>query len=118
VVSGPEEMAVEAVRRLEVIADTYLSVNTPVQHSLPGLFAPRAEIQGQVLGRLVVNKLRIQQSAGSEGPCRCLPIEGGWSAVLQIPRTRSDEEWALLLLQEERVVTHPGYFFDFPTEGQ
>ena len=116
-VSGPAEAAAEAMRRLEVIADTFLSVNTPVQNALPGLLDLRPAIQARVHERLTVNKLRIDRSAGSDGPCRCLPIEGGWSAILQVPRTRSDEEWALMLLEEEQVVTHPGYFFDFPTEG-
>lgn len=116
-VSGPEAMAAEAMRRLEVIADTFLSVNTPVQNALPGLLTLRRGIQAQVLERLVVNKLRIERSAGSNGPCRCLPIDGGWSAILQVPRTRNDEEWALMLAEEEQVVTHPGYLFDFPSEG-
>ena len=116
-VSGAEGAAAEAMRRLEVIADTFLSVNTPVQNALPGLLALRPRIQAQVRERLAINSRQIVRSAGSEGPCRCLPIEGGWSAILQVPRTRSDEEWALHLLAEELVVTHPGYFFDFPSEG-
>lgn len=115
-VTGPASEADEAMRRLELIADTFLSVNTPVQHALPGLLSLRGGIQAQVIERLVVNKLRIQAAAAG-GACRCLPVEGGWSAILQVPRTRSDEEWALLLLEEDHVLVHPGYFFDFPSEG-
>ena len=117
VVGGPEAEADEATRRLEMIADTFLSVNTPVQNALPGLLALRPAIQAQVIERLTSNRRYLSTTIGEDGPCRCLPTEGGWSAILQVPRTRSDEEWALTLLEQDQVMTHPGYFFDFPTEG-
>jgi hypothetical protein len=117
-VSGPPASTAEAAARLEVIADTYLSVNTPVQVALPALLAMRDSIQAPVLARISGN-LRLLGEAFPPGhPAGPLPVEGGWSAILRVPSTRSDEDWALHLLEEEGVLVHPGYLFDFPTEGR
>ena len=115
-VSGPEPQASEALRRLELIADTYLSVNTPAQSSLPELLARREEIQKMVLDRLTRNRAYLMQETGGPGACRCLPVEGGWYAILEVPRIVSDEQWALDFLEKDRVIVHPGYFFDLPGE--
>jgi hypothetical protein len=117
-VSGPTGDCEEAMRRLEVIADTFLSVNTPAQTAAGDLLALRSRIQPQIVKRLADNRARLEAAAAQCAACRCLPAEGGWYAILEVPRTLSDEQWALLLLQEEGILTHPGYLFDFPSEGR
>jgi alanine-synthesizing transaminase len=116
-VSGSPATVEEAMHRLEIIADTFLSVGTPVQAALPSLLALRAGIQKEVLERVAGNRRTLEEMAAAHPACRCLPAEGGWSSVLQVPRTRSDEQWALELLEQDGVLVHPGYFFDFPGEG-
>jgi alanine-synthesizing transaminase len=112
--SGPGHPA--AMEALELIADTYLSVSTPVQVALPALLRAGAAIRTQISQRTSANleDLRgvLEGSAGN-----VLNAEGGWYAVVQVPRTRSEEDWALGLLEEQNVVVQPGYFFDFESEA-
>jgi len=115
--SGPEALVTEALERLEVIADTYLSVNTPVQAALGDLLALRPAIQKRVRARLDANRAAASVFAPPH-PARVLPSQGGWSIILRVPATRHDEEWALLLLEEDGVLVQPGYFYDFPSEGR
>jgi alanine-synthesizing transaminase len=103
----------EAVRRLELIADTYLSVSTPVQIAAPELLAVRGPFQRALQARLTENRAALAAARGPGAPWDVLRSEGGWSQVLSVPRSRSEEEWALALL-EAGVLVHPGYFFDFP----
>ena len=103
----------DALARLELIADTYLSVSTPVQLAAPGLIASRGPFQRAVRDRLAANRAALAAARAPGDPWDVLRSEGGWSAVLSVPRTRTEEEWALLLL-EAGVLVHPGYFFDFP----
>ena len=103
----------EALRKLELIADTYLSVSTPVQLAAPALLAGRHEFQRELRARLAVNLAALLAARAPDAPWSVLPSEGGWSAILAVPRARSEEEWALALL-ERGVLVHPGYFFDFP----
>lgn len=115
-VGGPEALVEKALRRLEVIADTYLSVSTPVQWALPRLLAAGADMQQSIRNRVQANRdLATAQTAGS--PCSLMPSEGGWSGVLHVPALQSSEEWALELLAHEGVLVHPGYFYDFPREA-
>jgi hypothetical protein len=116
VISGPKEERQEARSRLEFIADTYLSVNTPVQNAVARWMAFRGEIQAQVLKRVRGNLLFLEQQT-KNSPCDVLDVEGGWYAVVQVPTTLTEEEWALSLLEEENVLVHPGYFFDFDREA-
>jgi aspartate/methionine/tyrosine aminotransferase len=116
--SGPAGVRDEALARLEVVADTYLSVNTPVQQALGDLMALRITVQAPVRARLAANRGLLDEALRPPHPARALPCEGGWSAVLRVPATRSDEEWALALLEEDGVLVHPGFFFDFTTEGR
>jgi alanine-synthesizing transaminase len=118
VAAGPEAMRAEALARLEVIADTYLSVNTPVQAALPELLALRPAIQAPVMARLRSGRSAIGRCLAPPHPAHLLPSEGGWSAVLRVPATRSDEAWAVTLLEEDGVLVQPGYFYDFPSEGR
>lgn len=116
VTNGPDEWRQPALERLELIADTFLSVNTPVQCALPEWFRLRARIQAQILERVRDNDAWLK-SAVQESPCRLLPVEAGWSAPVEVPRFFSEEEWTLRLLAEEGVLVHPGYFFDFHREA-
>ena len=115
--SGPQDLARAALARLEVIADTYLSVGTPVQRALPALLAGRAEIQGRVLARLRANRKALGDWLAARGPVEALQAEGGWYAVLRLRGVRDEEAWAVDLLEKDGVVVHPGYLFDFAEAG-
>ena len=117
VTSGPQEVAVAAMGRLEVIADTYLSLNAPVQWAVPALLEQREDIQRQLLERVKANLAELDRQLAGQKACQRLEVEGGWYAVLRVPVTRSDEELAIELLREKAVVVHPGHFFDFPSDG-
>lgn len=115
ILSGPAEAAALARERLEVIADTYLSVNTPVQNALERWFPLKEQIQGQIKERLR-NNLDFLVKEISSANCQLLTPQGGWYAVLKIPGLKGEEELVLKLLSEDHVFVHPGYFFDFPEE--
>jgi len=117
VTGGTPELAREALARLEVIADTYLSVNTQVQLALPAFLAQRDEIQRQVKERVAANLAELDRQLATQKLVRRLEVEGGWYAVLRVPATHSDEDLAIALLDEQSVVVHPGHFYDFPGEG-
>jgi aspartate/methionine/tyrosine aminotransferase len=112
VVSGPGEEVDRARSLLELVADTYLSVATPVQLAAGRLLEARHSFQRRVLERVEANRRALGRVRSPEAPWDVLPAEGGWSAVLSVPRTRSEDEWVLALL-EAGVLVHPGYFFDF-----
>jgi len=115
--AGPEALVTEALARLEIIADTYLSVSTPVQHAAPALIEAGRARRALVHARVEQNLAALGRLAAAHPACRVLPVGGGWSAVVQVPATRSEEELVLALLEEDRVLVHPGYFFDFPREA-
>ena len=112
VASGPG--ADEQVARLELIADTYLGVGTPVQLAAGALLGTRHAFQRGLRERLEQNLRALLSARGPLAAWDVLPAEGGWSAILSVPRSRTEEEWALSLL-ERGVLVHPGYFFDFPS---
>jgi len=115
VVTGPADLQREASDRLEIIADTFLSVNTPVQNALAHWLGKGAGIATQILERVKRNRaLAISLTAGSS--CHVLAAEGGWYLILQVPPQFSEEELVLSLLKEDGVYVHPGYFFDFDDE--
>ena len=105
-----------ALDRLDFIADTFLSVGAPVQHAAAQWLSRRAEIQACIRQRTREN-LETLQGLPAASPVRLLDVEGGWNATLEIPRLMSEEDWTLSLLDEENVLVHPGYFFDFPREA-
>jgi len=107
----------EAMGRLEFIADTYLSVSTPVQWAAAGLLALRESIQTQIHARVRRNLQTLQARFGPESPMRALNVEGGWYAIIQVPRVRSEEEWTLDLLDRNHVLVQPGFFYDFEAEA-
>jgi len=117
VASGPEEVVGEAMARLEVIADTYLSMNAPIQWATPVLFEQRENIQQQLLARVKRNLGELDRQLAGQKACQRLNVEGGWYAVLRVPVTRSDEELAVELLERKSVLVHPGHFYDFPRDG-
>jgi alanine-synthesizing transaminase len=117
VTSGPNELAASARERLEMIADTYLSLSTPLQLATPRLLEQRQVISRQLLQRIAGNLAELDSKLERQKSCRCLQIEGGWYAVLRMPVTRSDEELAVELLERESVFVHPGHFYDFPGDG-
>ena len=116
VVSGPEGERTAAYSRLELIADTYLSVATPVQCAAAALIETRVSIQDQIRRRTTANLAALRDRIKSTA-FGLLDVEGGWYAILQAPRIRSEEEWALELLRRENVLVQPGYFYDFDREA-
>jgi alanine-synthesizing transaminase len=117
VTSGPQHEVNEALARLEVIADTYLSLNAPVQWAIPALLEQRKSIQRQLLERVRTNLSELDRQLTTQKACSRLQVEGGWNAVLRVPATRTDEELAIKLLREKQVLVHPGHFYDFPSDG-
>ncbi|MCU1340013.1 MAG: aminotransferase [Bryobacterales bacterium] len=114
VASGPHSD--QALDALELIADTYLSVSTPVQVALPRLLALSNGILRQIRQRTASNLARLRDALYGSA-ATLLRTEGGWYAVLQVPRTRTEEEWTLKLLDESGILVQPGFFFDFESEA-
>ena len=118
VANGPPEMVSAALERADVIADTYLSVATPVQQAASRLLKLAKPIQGRILERIRQNLRSLDSRLAEKGsPCSRLRAEAGWYAVLRIPNIRSDEEWAVELLEQDGVYVHPGRLFDFAEGG-
>ena len=115
--SGPAAEVKEAMARLEVIADTYLSMNAPIQWATPVLLQQRKNIQTQLLDRVRGNLAELDGQLKGQRACQRLHVEGGWYAILRVPITKSDEDLAIDLLREKSVLVHPGHFYDFPTDG-
>lgn len=117
ITSGPQRIKSQALARLEVIADTYLSMNAPVQAAMPAFLEQRQAFQKQLLARAMKNLVELDRQIALQKVCSRLMVEGGWYGVLQIPATRPDEELAVRLLERQGVYVHPGHFYDFPTDG-
>jgi aspartate/methionine/tyrosine aminotransferase len=117
IVSGPQKWKSEALARLEVIADTFLSVNAPVQLAMPGFLEQRHSFQEQVMSRMRRNLAELDRQLAEQKAVSRLKVEGGWCLVLRVPATRSDEDLAIELLATQGVSVHPGHFFDFPSTG-
>ncbi len=116
-VSGPQPWKSEALARLEVIADAYLSVNTPVQLAMPRFLEQRHAFQQQVISRVQRNLAELDRQLAARKAISRLTVEGGWCAVLRVPVMRSDEDLALELLTSKGVYVHPGHFYDFACDG-
>ena len=117
IVDGPEPLKAQALERLEVIADTYLSMNAPIQWAMPALLRQRRGFQEQLLWRVRANLAELDKQLAAQESCNRLEVEAGWNAVVRVPATRSDEELALELLAAKGVYLHPGHFYDFPSRG-
>lgn len=116
-ISGPPPEVTPAMQRLEVIADTYLSLNAPVQLAAPVLLDQRKTIQPQLMQRVRANLAELDRQLASQKSCTRLEVRGGWYAVLRIPITQSDEDFSIELLQRSGVLIHPGHFYDFASDG-
>jgi aspartate/methionine/tyrosine aminotransferase len=116
-VSGPPTMKTDALARLEVIADTYLSMSAPVQLAVPAMLEERHNIQAQLMQRIRENLGELDAQLATQKLCHRLEVEGGWYAVLRVPATGPDEELAIALMQEKEVLVQPGHFYDFAADG-
>lgn len=114
--TGPAALRGAALERLEVVCDTYLSVSTPVQVAAAELLQRGADVRTQIAGRVRANYLWLQNAAAGTA-CSVLRTQGGWSAVLRVPTLESEEDLVVDLLNNDGVLVHPGYFFDFPRES-
>lgn len=114
---GPSTKVDEALAAYEVIADTYLSVSTPVQAAAPDLIEHGTAIRAQILTRVRRNLEALRTLAATHPAVNVLRIEGGWSAVIQVPQIHSEDALVLELLDKDDVLVHPGYFFDFDREA-
>jgi alanine-synthesizing transaminase len=117
VTSGPVEKKQEALARLEVIADTYLSMNAPLQLAVPVLLEQRKSIQTLLLDRVRANLQELDRQLERQKACERLSVEGGWYVVLRVPALQSDEDLAIDLLRKVAVLVHPGHFYDFSSDG-
>jgi hypothetical protein len=116
VASGPAKLRAEAMEKLEWIADTYLSVSTPVACAAARLLASGEAVQRQIRERTAGN-LAVAREALAESAAGILAVEGGWYITVRMPRIRSEEDWAIQLLSQEGVLTQPGFFYDFESEA-
>ena len=115
--AGPDGLVEAALHRLEIIADAYLSVGTPVQAAAARLLERGTCVRRQISDRVLLNYGVLRTLAGPYPSCRVLAAEGGWSAVVQTPAIGPDEERAIALARHKGVLVHPGYFFDFDRDG-
>jgi alanine-synthesizing transaminase len=115
-VAGAPEERCRARERLEWIADTYLSVGTPVQCAAARLLRAGESVREQIRRR-TRNNLELAREIVSGTDASLLSLEGGWYATLQVPRIRTEEEWVLALLERADTLVQPGYFFDFDSEA-
>ncbi len=114
---GPEREVQAALDRLEVIADTFLSMNAPIQHALPTWLAGRQGIQQQIRDRTQANLRTLDATLARQSLISRLVVDAGWYAVLRVPALESDESLAVRLLEQAGVYVHPGHFFGFPGSG-
>ncbi len=117
VTAGPDELKREALARLELIADTFLSMNAPVQHALPAWLGGRAQIQSQITARTRSNLAVLDTLLGDNAMVSRLTVEAGWYAVLRVPAVGSDDALALTLAEIWGVLVHPGHYYGFDREG-
>jgi aspartate/methionine/tyrosine aminotransferase len=117
IAGGPQQWKSEAHGRLEVIADTYLSVNAPVQLAIPRFLEQRHAFLKQVIARVRRNLAELDRQLAEQSACSRLAVEGGWCAVLRVPATRSDEDLAIEVLSSKGISVHPGHFYEFPSDG-
>lgn len=116
-VEGPDPLVRDALERLELVCDTYLSVSTPVQVAAPALIAAGADVRRRISERIAANHAALRDVCARQPSVQVLHTDGGWSAVVRVPATRSEEEMVIDLLEARDVLVHPGFFFDFSHEA-
>jgi alanine-synthesizing transaminase len=114
-VAGPAAFCEAALERLELIADTYLSVATPVQLALPALLELASTARDAIQERIAHNLSVLRRALGPDSAVSLIEPEGGWYATLRLPALRDEDGWLRELISRERVSVHPGYFYDFGT---
>ena len=117
IVGGPPKIRQEAISRMEILCDTFLSVNTPVQLAFPALMELKSDIQQKIAQRVKANYQALRSIIQQSGPVSVLESNGGWYGILKVPNIKSDEQWALDLLEKKGVYVFPGYFFDFERDS-
>jgi alanine-synthesizing transaminase len=118
VVQGPPDLTRPVLARLELIADSFLSAGTPVQHALPALLEAGRLTEATIRARTRENLATLDERLARPGsPVSRLHLEGGWYATLRLPRTQSEAAWSLRFLEADGVHVHPGHFFDFEDEA-
>jgi hypothetical protein len=116
-ISGPEKVRVEASARLEIIADTFLSVNTPVQHALPDLLRRRPAATEAIRARVRSNLEKLRAAVRGTTSVSVYEADGGWSAMLQLPSSKRGEEWSLEFLRRGDTFVHPGELYGWDQPG-
>ena len=116
-IGGPDRAVDEALARLELACDTYLSVSTPVQLAAAELLDRGRPVREQIQARLAANLAHLSAAELEPAGCRVLEAQGGWYVVVQVPSCESEEDLVLRLLDRDQVLVHPGYFYDFPREA-
>jgi aspartate/methionine/tyrosine aminotransferase len=116
-VDGPGDLAANAIERLDLIADTYLSVSTAVQVALDRLLECGRPVRDAIRTRIRRNLDALAHAVQAHPAVSLLTPEAGWSAVLRVPAIRPEETLVLRLIEEQHVLVHPGYFFDFAAEA-
>jgi aspartate/methionine/tyrosine aminotransferase len=116
-ISGAENCVRDARARLELVCDTYLSVSTPLQEAAAELLERGSIVRHQIQARVATNYRVFSARAAAVPSCEVLQADGGWYGVLRVPSLTTEDDLVLALLTEDAVLTHPGYFFDFPTES-
>jgi len=117
VVNGSNELREQATARLEVIADTFLSVSAPIQHAAPTLLDRREMIQAQLIARMRSNLQFLDDKLTSFSSVERMKVEGGWHVILRVPIRQCDEDLAIDLIQRKNVIVHPGHFYEFSQDG-
>ena len=115
--AGPKARLGEALSRLELIADTFLSPNTPVQHALPEILAARVPVENALNARIQRNHAELRRALAGTA-ATALFLEGGWYAVVRLPALLSEAEWVLGLIEQDGVLTQPGWYYDFSAGAQ
>jgi alanine-synthesizing transaminase len=116
-VNGPAGFLDGARERLEWVADSYLSVSTPVQLALPRLLEYGRGMADAIRARVLRNERTLRAAFPAGGPVTVLPVPAGWAACMRVPAVRPEEDLVLDLLESHDVLVQPGYFFDFPFEA-
>jgi hypothetical protein len=115
--AGPAADVSATIASYEIIADSYLSVSTPVQVAAPAILARAAPVRAEMQRRIARNLQALRDACARWPSTTVLRTEGGWSAVVQVPAVRPEEDLVVTLVTEDGVLVHPGFFFDFPREA-
>jgi aspartate/methionine/tyrosine aminotransferase len=117
VAGGPEDGVRASLEGLDIVADAYLSVSTPIATAAPDLLAAGTQIRSQISRRCRANLETLRELSRSEASVSVFPVGGGWSATVRLPVISEEDEFFVGLLTECGVAIHPGYFYDFPASG-